>query len=181
MTRVNGKRPPRRTARKISPAPITTPAAPRSGAATQPPGTANGHQHAEAFCLMQYSDDSGQVLRYIWNSRDGVTPFGCADPATGAELKHINWRLDSYQPDRIPAVGDLIWVDLNPERALQLAERQVEHWWDDEHFPMREQFASKLDAARMLVQSYFEHGTPPDLVTVTEPLRDWFLAEKASA
>lgn len=149
----------------------------------------NGHQHAEAFCHMQYGDDSGQILRYIWNSRDGVTPFGCTDPATGAELKHINWFLDRYDPDHIPAVGDLVWVDLNPERALQLAERQVDGWWDDKDYPMSDRFVSKAEAAQVLVRSYFESVdaqglpvkvTPPDLVVVTEYLRDQFEAEAAA-
>lgn len=151
-----------------------------------PPGIEHGHVHAEAFCHMQYADKSGQVSRSIWNSRDGVTPFGCTDPETGAELLHVNWFLDRYDPTHVPAVGDLVWVDLNPERALQLAERQVDGWWDHQDFPMREQFGSKQEAAQVLVRSYFESVdaqglpvkvTPPDLVVVTEFLRDQFAAE----
>jgi hypothetical protein len=28
-----------------------------------PPGIANGHKHAEAFCLMQYEDEGTEAMR----------------------------------------------------------------------------------------------------------------------
>ncbi|CAE6839383.1 hypothetical protein [Paraburkholderia nemoris] len=85
-----------------------------------------GHQHAEAFCLMWYACECGHRER-IWNSRDGVTAFGfqcpsCKEP----KLKHVNWGLDKYAPDHVPAPGQRIWIDLTRDRALEIARRTVD-------------------------------------------------------
>jgi len=64
------------------------------------------HNHVEAFKLMQYADKLGNV-EILWNSRDGVTPFGITSRA-GREMFHINWQQDRYVPDHIPNVGDRI-------------------------------------------------------------------------
>lgn len=146
-------------------------------------------EHREAFCHMQYASDDGRIVRSIWNSRDGVTPFGCRDPYNrGVELKHVNWNQDRRDPDHIPEVGDWIWVDLQPERALQMAEAQVEQFWDHPGYPMSDRFGSKAEAARVLMEGYYDGGgvlddngepiklRPPDLVQVTGPMRDEFAA-----
>lgn len=84
-----------------------------------------GHQHTEAFCLMWYACECGHRER-IWNSRDGVTAFGfqcpsCKEP----KLRHVNWNLDQYAPDHVPAPGQRVWIDLTRDRALEIARRTV--------------------------------------------------------
>lgn len=84
-----------------------------------------GHQHTEAFCLMWYACECGHRER-IWNSRDGVTAFGfqcpsCKEP----KLKHVNWSLDEYAPNHVPAPGQRVWIDLTRARALEIAKRTV--------------------------------------------------------
>jgi hypothetical protein len=84
-----------------------------------------GYVHSEAFCLMWYACECGHRER-IWNSRDGVTPFGfqcpsCKEP----KLKHVDWKFDQHAPDHVPAVGQRIWIDLTRDRALEIARRTV--------------------------------------------------------
>lgn len=154
------------------------------------PGRLHGHVHGEAFCHMRYANDDRTVVRSIWNSRDGVTPFGCTDPDnTGVELRHVDWGADRYDPLHVPAVGDLVWIDLHPERAAQLAARQVDAWWDSPTMPMSKVFDSKADAIQVLVRGYFESRgidgdvvdlKPPDLVRATEPFIDALLEERST-
>lgn len=154
------------------------------------PGVAHGHEHGEAFCHMRYASKDRAVVRSIWNSRDGVTPFGCLDPDTGVELLHVDWFDDRYDAEHVPAVGDLVWIDLHPERAAEMAMRQVEHWWDDPDHPLSAGFGSKIEAAQMFVRSYFEvpgrdgetiQVKPPDLVRATEPLIEALVADRVES
>lgn len=55
------------------------------------------HTHAEAFRLMTYRCRCGHAER-IWNSRDGVTPFGTSCPSCGGHLTHSEWDRDEYAP-----------------------------------------------------------------------------------
>lgn len=50
--------------------------------------TRRGHQHPEAFALMQYTSKSSGITEIVWNSRDGVTPFGIL-MRDGTEGKHV--------------------------------------------------------------------------------------------
>lgn len=106
-----------REAEKLGSKPAPTAAQPR---------TSYGHQHAEAFCLMWYACECGHRER-VWNSRDGVTAFGFQCPSCKApQLKHINWNLDQYAPDHVPAPGQRIWIDMTRDRALEIARRTVD-------------------------------------------------------
>lgn len=147
----------------------------------------NGHEHAEAFRHMRYGSKDGHVTVEVWNSRDGVTPFGFTDPDTGAELTHLPpWQLDWYDPTYVPEVGEWVWVDLHPELAMQKAMQQVERWWNDPQFPLSERYDSKTEAARMFLDDMLYMTLPdgtkveshaPDLVRVTEPLREQIAAQ----
>lgn len=154
------------------------------------PALLAGYQHGEAFCHMRYGTEDGRTWMTVWNSRDGVTPFGMKHPRTGDDITHLPpWSADVFDPFHVPDVGAYVWIDLNPERAMQLAMRNVEHWWDNEDYPARERFESKLEMAKVLVESYLFTTNPltgerieshtPDLVQVTEPLRDRLAIEAA--
>jgi hypothetical protein len=81
-----------------------------------------GHQHAEAFCLMWYACPCGHRER-IWNSRDGVTPFGTLCPSCGQpDLKHVSWNQDAYARDHMPAIGQRQWVSMTPAAAERIAD-----------------------------------------------------------
>ena len=141
---------------------------------------AQPYQHGEAFNLMQYEARDGRERLVIWNSRDGVTAFGCSHPETGTELLHVRWSEDVRAVDHVPEVGDWIWVDLHPERGRQLAEQKVDAFWDHAEYPMRDVFESREQAIQVMFDGFFEHGTPPDLVQVTPLVREAFLTKAAA-
>ena len=71
------------------------------------------HNHTEAFRLMQYACEDCEHNEIIWNSRDGVTPFGMNCPACNSiNMLHVNWRQDVYAPDHVPEPGQGVWIDM---------------------------------------------------------------------
>lgn len=118
----------------------------------------HGLQHREAFCLMWYGCACGHQER-IWNSRDGVTPFGTLCPSCGEpNLKHVRWREDVYAPDHKPAAGQRLWVSMTRERAMAIAESRVKQFRDagrDVEMP-----AERMQA---LADSIFHDGQAPAL------------------
>jgi hypothetical protein len=91
---------------------------------------AKGHQHAEAFCLMKYSSDDSMIVEWLWNSRDGVTPFIIRSRDGTTELVHREMHLDRYMPDYEPLGGERIFVDMTEARARMFAEQRLETFWD---------------------------------------------------
>lgn len=94
--------------------------------------------HAEAFALMKYASRAGTgpdpLIEYVWNSRDGVTPFGIlANPTLGdrwarTELSHIDFGSDRYEPYWPHVglkVGDRIFVDMTRGRAMDWAQERA--------------------------------------------------------
>ncbi len=88
------------------------------------------HQHAEAFCLMEYASADGNEVEFIWNSRDGVTPFTVMS-RLGTELRHANWRRDRILPDFRPQPGSRIFVDWPLEEARAFYRTYAEQHWDE--------------------------------------------------
>lgn len=139
-----------------------------------PGSTIYGHAHGEAFALMQYECQSrsnpfgskvgcGNV-EIIWNSRDGVTPFGVDCRACGGEATHVRWAQDVYAPDHTPELGSRMFVDLTPDRRRSLARKTAERYWET-YPPSREQFATVDDLAEMLGSHEVTPGEP-DLIVV---------------
>lgn len=91
------------------------------------------YTHAEAFCLMWYVCTCGHRER-IWNSRDGVTPFGCDCPSCSKGImNHVEWRQDEPAPDHKLKHGQRFWRDGTPDEAEAIMRRRVEqakgtHW-----------------------------------------------------
>jgi hypothetical protein len=142
--------------------------------------------HKEAFALMKYADEHGNY-ELIWNSRDGVTPF-IVHLRNGNEAMHVEWQHDSYQPRRVPHIGDRIFVDLTIERASELAARVVERDWNDAGTsgdgeirwePMSKRWSSKEEAIAEIAKGFHDHGgapgKSPDLVEVTPEMQRPFV------
>jgi hypothetical protein len=102
--------------------------------------------HAEAFCLMQYASDDGCEIEFIWNSRNGVTPFSITS-RRGTELRHVNWQADRKLPHFRPQPGSRIFVDMTPERARESAQKTVERWWNEPNGHWR-QLAEEMGMTR---------------------------------
>lgn len=94
------------------------------------PGRSHGHNHGEALCLMWYACTCGHQER-IWNSRDGVTPFGASCPSCGnGNLTHVRWREDKYSPDHKLVRGQRFWRDGTPDEAEAIMRRRIEKMRD---------------------------------------------------
>lgn len=117
--------------------------------------------HAEAFALMWYGTGADRIR--AWNSRDGVTPFYVD------ARKHEDWWLDECNPWHEPALGDWVFVDLTPEKALAYARRKVEKWWDHpiSGSRMSDRFESKEEAIAAL--GTIENEGEPDFVQLEDP------------
>lgn len=124
------------------------------------------HDHAEAFRLMKYLCENCKRVEWIWNSRDGVTPFivGCRQ-CDGA-MQHVEWQHDPYIPTFKPEVGSRMFVDLSPERAVEFVKQKIEAWWDDAKCPMSKMFESKTEAEQRLLAGDEYKSHQPDLVVV---------------
>ncbi|QQO30763.1 hypothetical protein JJC00_18945 [Bradyrhizobium diazoefficiens] len=89
--------------------------------------------HREAFALMWYACECGHRER-IWNSRDGVTPFGgiqCTScGGKGFEtrgLTHVDWNLDIRSTDHKLISGQRFFRDGTAADAVRIIERNVAH------------------------------------------------------
>lgn len=99
----------------------------------------NGHRNADAFMLMWYACTKRPDLKHgqltpirdlgcghrerIWNSRDGVVPFGASCPSCGGLIQHVDWDMDVYFPRYEPHRGQHVWVDMDMAHATELAIR----------------------------------------------------------
>lgn len=77
----------------------------------------NKFNHKEAFCLMNYMCEDCKHREVIWNSRDGVTPFGTTCPSCGSSLMHVYFRSDKFVPDHKLNKYQKFWRDGTPEEA----------------------------------------------------------------
>jgi len=140
-----------------------------------------GMTHGEAFCLMMYVDEKTGEREWLWNSRDGVTPFIIGSPA-GNPSRHDRWGEDVFVPNFVPPLGMRVFVDMTPERRLELMRRRVEEMWDHPECPMKDHpelgAGTKEDAAKMLAESDGWTEGEPDILVVDEELRAEFVARK---
>jgi len=137
--------------------------------------------HSEGFKLMQYACPSGHV-ELIWNSRDGVTPFGircrfCPDP-TPQTAQHVRWHEDAFSMSYNPPRGHRYFRDGRPEEAAAIMRARIER--------MREEYPCTPEEEAELIRSArdgddggeFQHGWPmlvtrgDDNDTLTHPLPD---------
>lgn len=122
------------------------------------------HQHGEAFKLMVYVSDDGQQGELVWNSRDGVTPFSILARDGKTSLTHVDWARDVYAPHFRPPPGMRVFVDMTPERKREMAERQVERYWDHPDYPLKKRCATKEDAVAMFMGDGEPDPGAPDLI-----------------
>lgn len=117
------------------------------------------HAHPEAFCVMEYRSKTG-VSEWVWNSRDGVTPF-IITLKNGEEATHVNWAGDDYCPNHYEHMGfgQRYFTDLDPEAYLALTEKRVEEWWDHPQYPMSKRWETKEEAVKVLMGE-FQPGSP---------------------
>lgn len=121
-------------------------------------------QHREAFCLMKYATQDGLEVEWIWNSRDGVTPFCITNRDQTREMAHVDWHLDRRLPIYSPSEGQRIFVDMTPEIALPKINQAIEAYWNDGNYPMSATYATKDEARESLLSEYCKPGAPAIIV-----------------
>lgn len=130
-----------------------------------------GHVYGEAFALMLYATADGSEHEWIWNSRDGITPF-CVASRTGKLMNHVHWHRDRYVPDYEPKPGERIFVTLTRETARTYATALVERHWDDDGAggfpPMSKRYESKEAAIDLIAADSLKQfgGAPPDILEI---------------
>lgn len=145
-----------------------------------------GHDSVEAFMLMRYEGAGGR-REWLWNSRDGITPFCIASADRGAELHHGNWHLDRYEPFYVPAVGSRVFVDLTEDTARPLAQDYVERHWDRGQCQMQGHpdfaAAGKEGTVEIFVRKWVADwgGHSPHVAVVTEVMHAQFQARREAA
>jgi hypothetical protein len=127
------------------------------------------YRHAEAFALMTYQADDGSERATVFNSRDGVTPFVVTLPS-GKVASHVNWQADRAAPDHQPRPGDLVFIDLTPERARARAAANYDRFAADPDMAvhLRRLGATREQAEARLAATYLVPGAP-DMITWPAP------------
>ena len=78
----------------------------------------NKFNHAEAFCIMKYKCEACGHIEYLWNSRDGVTPFIIGCKKCKGRSQHDEWARDVSIPNLNP-MGIRWFIDLTKEKYLE--------------------------------------------------------------
>lgn len=87
--------------------------------------------HGEAFKLMKYASKDNETIEWLWNSRDGVTPFSIPPGDDVCELddflRHVDWFEDIFAANFVPPVGMRVFVDHTLDSATASADRRIRH------------------------------------------------------
>ena len=116
-------------------------------------------KHGEAFMVMNYGCDTCNKKEFIWNSRDGVTPFvvKCRYCKEGS-LRHVDWGRDVYKRNYNPALGDLVFVTQTEEEYIESAKTHASQIWLNNE-DCRHNYESMEEFQKLLVGNYKE-GQP---------------------
>jgi hypothetical protein len=103
----------------------------REGPIYDPKPRPRPFRHAEAFVLMQYHCEACGAVETLWNSRDGITPFGVECPTPGCtgttcSMKHVNWSQDRCVPHYQPSPVMRVFANITLERAAECARQRAE-------------------------------------------------------
>ncbi|PWJ81563.1 hypothetical protein C7441_11095 [Pseudaminobacter salicylatoxidans] len=135
-------------------------------------------QFGEAYALMKYVSDDGGEIEWIWNSRDGVSPFGIGKRSGAGNMSHADWGEDVFIPNFVPPVGMRIFVSMTKEKALAIAQKRVFDNWDRGPHQMKDHPSlgplGPVGAADELVKGIFGNGGQPAVEIVTEKIHAHF-------
>lgn len=124
--------------------------------------TKHGRNHKEAFCVMTYRCKDCGFEERIWNSRDGVTPFGLGCPNCGGHNHmHDDWHLDQYSPLHSFQLkpGNRYFISMTMERARIYAALNVDAAIAAGRLPENTRNRVIAEAAK----NYFQNGEAPDI------------------
>ena len=82
------------------------------------------YKHREAYCLMIYRCENCGHIERIWNSRDGVTPFGTACPSCAGNVMYHLFGSDQCMPEHKLNKFQKFWRDGLPHEAERILRRR---------------------------------------------------------
>lgn len=126
------------------------------------------YKHPEAFCIMNYKCEKCGRYEILWNSRDGVTPFCVSCQYCDGMSQHIDWQSDKCMPDNTPLDSQRVFIDMTKDKMSSIYMKRINAYWDDEKYPMKEQFKTKGEALESLLQGWDESVGDPDVITGKE-------------
>lgn len=147
------------------------------------------YKHPEAYCRMSYANGDRSVTEVLWNSRDGVTPYGIGSADGTCELLHVDWNKDKRDIFFVPPVGSRVFIDLTMDAARAYRRVFVEKYWEKEIYGERmcdrtDVWTTKEEAVEQLAKGDYETGgvpgAQPDVVVVDERLHKLY-RERADA
>lgn len=120
------------------------------------------YNHKEAFCIMTYRCKDCGFEERIWNSRDGVTPFGLACPhCKGHNHYHEDWQNDPCNPlfRSFMRPGQRYFISLTMERARERAVRLVDHYIEIGEL----QVSNRNYVIGQVAKIFYQDGQAPDI------------------
>ena len=81
------------------------------------------HTYAEAYRRMLYRCQNKECghAEWLWNSRNGVTPFGIWCHRCEGDALHEEWERDQYLPDYSPFPGERYFVGQSEKPRIVVA------------------------------------------------------------
>lgn len=136
----------------------------------------SGYMHGEAFALMLYECKVCGGREVLYNTRDGVTPFGvpcrneaCNEHEMGSPMLHVNWKQDKCLPAFTPWPGMRVFRDGTLEEARAIMRRRIEACKGTEYERTPEETDAIVNAVTLDGNSGFRRGWPMiDLVGAKE-------------
>jgi len=129
----------------------------------------------EGLCLMTYQCKKCGIIEILWNSRPRVTPFVIDCSACDGDMVHIFWENDKYAPNYQPKKGERIFVDWSREAEEKMRREQIEKYWKDGKYPMKDRtdlWKTKEEALQSFLNEW-EFGYPTvETITYTSKLDD---------
>ena len=116
--------------------------------------------HKEAFCRMKYRCEACGKWEWIWNSRDGVTPFIVGSKCCKASAQHVLWQDDEFVPNHQLASGDRFFRDGTVDDAVAITLRQFDNYAEQGHAVPDDIKAMMLEDARQQTSPSWERGWP---------------------
>lgn len=124
----------------------------------------DGYFHKEAYFLIKYKCKTCSSAEYIWNSRDGVTPFIVPCKTCSKEAYHGSWDQDQRIIQYDPPQRSRIFIDTPKEIHDFLLRVRINRQWEDGSYPMMVHFPSKSSAFKELEKDY--NPNQPYLLTM---------------
>ena len=112
---------------------------------------------------MRYESEDSRVVEFLWNSRDGVTPFIITAKDGKTELRHVRWQSDECRPSHLLQPGDRYFADLTREAAQAYAAERM-RMAEGTKYELQGEECTRMEA--LIAEEMLKQETP-DILTFT--------------